>query len=184
MCEPLVSGGNARPRWFGRLSHQLAPVRPKTFRVVCDAPPNPEGGSAALAKPVKRSRGSSFEACFGRVEMRGGSWRDGRSRRDGAGAATGNVRGWVKRERLFQPKGEEGRRLTPHARQRASGMLERAVPGKVLSGRACPSGRGQDRQRAAPRIHSPPKPAVANTYAAGARSKRRELRGLRQGSHV
>jgi hypothetical protein len=43
----------------------------------------------------------------------------------------------------------------------------------------CPSGQSLDRQRVAPRVRSPPKPDVANTYAASARSKRRESRGLK-----
>jgi hypothetical protein len=56
-----------------------------------------------------------------------GSWRDGRSRRDGAGVATESVRGWAKRERLFQPKGEEGQRSPLHGRQRSCGMLDEAA---------------------------------------------------------
>jgi hypothetical protein len=66
------------------------------------------------------------------------SWRDSWSCRDGAGAATENVRGWAKRERLFQPKGEEGQRSPLHGRQRSSSMLLRSSvrKGSAREGRA------------------------------------------------
>ena len=80
------------------------------------APPNPGGGSAVLAEAVKPLWRTRFEACFELVETQRVSWRDGWSRRSGADEATEDVRGWAKRERLFQPKGAEGRRSPLHVR--------------------------------------------------------------------
>ena len=94
----------------------MAPVQPKTFWAVSSAPPNPGGGSAVLAEAVKPLWRTRFEACFELVETQRVSWRDGWSRRSGADEATEDVRGWAKRERLFQPKGAEGRRSPLHVR--------------------------------------------------------------------
>jgi hypothetical protein len=79
------------------------------------------------------------------------------------------------RERLFQLKGEEGQRPRPSTRQRARrhARRSRASSGNARKGNALTA-------RVARRHRSSPKPAVANTYAASARSKRHELCGLEQ----